>query len=102
MRTPLEILESPIIARVGEGVNWELDTSPYGGSPTDMTVEVVNGLGVDVTATTMSNTSPTAFGNLIYLPTFQPMTKGTYVLTIQFSNMHFAPARPFVRIEVEP
>ena len=98
MQIPYEILNDPMQIRVAEGLFWQLETAPYGGNPTDIFLQVKDASGASVTSAVMPGAA-TVLGSLILLPMFKALSTGMYVLTIEFTNERFAPARPFMRIE---
>lgn len=99
MQQPFEAEESPYAMRVGEGGQWQLDTTKFGGSPSNPTATVTNAAGQDVTSSLMPG-SCTVFGNLIFLPTFLSTLAGRFWVTVQFTNNSWNPARPFIRVDV--
>ena len=95
-----EAIESPYQMRVGEGGLWQLDTTPWGGSPSSPSVSVRNAAdGEDVTASVMPGAC-NVFNDLIYLPKFLSASAGTFYVTVQFTNDGFNPARPMIRVDV--
>lgn len=86
--TKREIRESPIEQGTDEDISYQLDTSPWGGSPTSVEVvvyEVDGNTFTDVTATVCTGAA-SVNGDMIILPSISNLEAGkTYRVEILFS-----------------
>lgn len=79
------VIQSPLYHGEDEEIAYSLTTTPWGSSPTNVTVIVKDGDGNDVTATVTSGSASVA-ENVITLPTILNLTAGVeYQLEIQFT-----------------
>jgi hypothetical protein len=100
VKQELWVVGSPVYARAGEGVYWEIDTTNYGGSPASVSVAAYDlKTDTDVTLTVLSG-SQTVSGNVIRLPKFQSSNVGDFRIIITFTNANFAPAKPELDVYV--
>lgn len=70
-----------------EEISYSVDTSPWGGSPTGVSVVVKDENGTDVTSTVMPVNSPTVNVDTITLSALKSLTAGvTYRIEVKFSS----------------
>ena len=85
-----EIVESPMPQGVNESIVYTLTTTPWGSSPTSVTVTVyntTNGAFTDVTTTVMPTNSPSVSGNVITLSPLRSLTvNNEYRVQIRFTS----------------
>lgn len=96
----LYVVGSPAYVRVGEGINWSVDTTNYGGTPTSVSVAAYDLNTDDVVTGTVLSGSPSVTGNVISLPKFLSAAIGSFRVVITFTNSQFAPAKPELDVYV--
>ena len=83
-----EINESPLVQGADEIITYQLTTTPWGSTPSSISVKaykITGGGNTDVTSTVLSG-SAAAVGDVITLPILQALTKGEeYQIEIKFS-----------------
>ena len=95
-------IESPLVQGQDEAVPYRLDTTPWGGTPTDPTVVVKNGNGSEVTVDVMPTNSPTVSGNFITLSKLQSLKVGRpYRLEIKWTGANGEDWEAFAEFEGE-
>jgi len=97
----LMAVESPKYMRVGEGIAFPIDTTNYGGSPTDPSAEAfdMENSSEDVTSTVLTGTATVA-DNVITLPVFSSAVAGKFRIIITFTNARYTPAKPALDVVV--
>ena len=101
--TVLELDGSPLFMRVGEAVEIPVDTTDSGGAPDNVEVTAINLLTkADTTAALFGETPAAAVvaGNVITLPLLTAAEVGSHVVTVQYENTKWKPARPKLVIHV--
>lgn len=80
------IIESPLYQGEDEQIVYSLTTTPWGSSPTGVSVVVKDADGTDVTSSVTSG-SATVSGDVITLPTIKSLTAGEeYRLEVKFTT----------------
>lgn len=80
------IKEDPIYQGVDEEITYTLDTEPWGGTPTVVSVVVKNKAGEDVSATVLDGSASVA-SDVITLPVLESLTaEMQYRLEIKFTS----------------
>jgi hypothetical protein len=82
-----EVKESPLEQGVDEEIQYQLTTTPWGSSPTSVSVVVKDDSdGADITATVMPVNSPSVAGDVITLSPLKSLTAGdNYRVEIKFT-----------------
>jgi len=87
MTVSREVKESKLLQGADEKIAYQLTTTPWGSTPTSVSVkcyDVTTGARTDVSSTNLSG-SATVAGDVITCPTLQSLTAGSwYRLEIQF------------------
>jgi hypothetical protein len=79
------ITESPLTQGEDEQIAYTLTTTPWGSSPSDVSVVLKNSSGTDVSATYLSGSASVA-GDVITTPVVKSLVAGTqYRLEIKFT-----------------
>jgi hypothetical protein len=79
------IQESPLYQGVDEQIAYTLTTTPWGSSPSSVSVVIKNAAGTDVSATCLSG-SASVNGNIITTPVVKSLTADAqYRLEIKFT-----------------
>ena len=83
------VQESPIVQGEDEIITYDLTTTPWGSSPTNVTVKVydiTDGAETDVTTTIIPTGEASVSGDVITLPPLRAMTVGhRYRAEIKFT-----------------
>lgn len=80
-----KIIESPLKQGADEQIYYSLTTTPWGSSPSSVTVIIKNSAGVDVSSTNLSG-SANVVGDVITTPKVTSLTAGSaYRLEIKFT-----------------
>ena len=83
--TDREIVESPLYQGEDEQIAYTLTTTPWGSSPTNVSVVLKNSAGVDISATNLSG-SPATAGDIITTPVVHSLVEDSrYRLEIRFT-----------------
>jgi hypothetical protein len=90
MSSTREFTNTPKPLGVDEEVAYWIDTLPWGGTPTSVTVKVYDitaGIYTDVTSTVMPSGSASVVGNVINLPIMKAVTaEHIYRLEVKFTS----------------
>jgi len=79
--------ESPAYQGENEKIAYSLDTSPWNGSPENVTVTIKNTAGSDVSATYLEDTDPIVSGDNITSPRVVSLVAGRkYRLIFNWEN----------------
>lgn len=80
-----KIVEAPLYQGEDEDIPYTLTTTPWGSSPTGVSVVIKDNDGVDVSSTHLTG-SPSVAGDVITLPNVHSLTVGEeYRLEIAFT-----------------
>lgn len=83
--TTRKILPTPVVQGANESISYEVDTLPWGGSPSNPVIHLWEG-STDVTATKMPGASSIS-GDSIILPPISGLEAGKYYrLTVRFDS----------------
>lgn len=100
----LMAVESPKYMRVGEGIAFPIDTTNYGGSPTDPSAAAfdMENSAADVTGTVLTGdaTIDGDNANKIILPVFSSAVVGKFRIIVTFTNARYTPAKPALDVVV--
>lgn len=84
-----EVTEGVQVQGVNEEIAYKLTTTPWGSSPTAISVAVFSGLAhlTDVTALVMPTGSPSVTGDVITLPVLKDLSRGElYRVRVTFTT----------------
>ncbi len=80
-----EAIKGVLVQGVDEQIAYQVTTTPWGSSPTNVAVVVKNSAGTDVTATVTSGTA-SVMGDVITLPVIKSLTAGeVYRVEVKFT-----------------
>ena len=89
MALPREITQGVQMQGVDEEIVYTVTTTPWGSSPTSLSVVVKSVIAgfVDVTSTVMPSGSPSVVGDIVTLPTLKSLTENVlYRLELKFTS----------------
>lgn len=83
----LAIIENPIYQLTNEQVVYDLDTYPWGGSPTSPALKIFDKSGADVTSSVTTG-SFSVNGDILTLPKIQNLavSSSPYMMLIEFTT----------------
>lgn len=81
-----QIIQSPLFQGREEQIAYTLNTQPWGGSPSSITVKIYDASSVDQSVTLLSGAASVS-GHIITLPVVKSLTVGQwYRLEVKFTS----------------
>jgi hypothetical protein len=99
-----EVIESPLQQGADEEIAYQLTMTPWGSSPTNVSVkayDITGGVYADVTSTVLTG-NPTVSGDVITLPVLASLTAGKrYRIEVKFDSADGHTLEAYAIVEAE-